>query len=538
MAEPTAAHARDLGDYVSLVRRRWIGVVASVLVGLTLSLAYLSVAQQTYVSTSKLLVKSTGSSETSVGARTSDAINLDTEAQLVQSEPVAARAGELLASDQKPVELARRVTVSVPPNTTVLAISFQAGSAADAQDGASAFAQAYLEERQATAQESLDADITRLQGQIEEVQQQIQDTSVAIARVATARDNADRAFLMARRENLSNQLASYNAELAPLVGAVVDPGEVISEAQMPAAPVDPNPMVIIPAGLMGGLVVGLGIAVLRERFDKRIHTRADIERLFGMVPLTDLVARGRGKFARIDHDVRAFYHSLRANGPESGEVVTLVGPDAGDTAEHLSYAVASLAARSGSPTVYLNRPDSPVLETRRRLPEKGEALDLPTYEDLGVLADGEIRSTLLREELKELADTHDFLILGLPNDDPAVDLPILGRHVDVAVVVIRLGITRRDTVAEVLTDLTKSGVDRVFAVTVQLGRLGLRRRHVPAGDVFVGAQLSGPHVVPGAEDDRAPATSKAQARKDKASPREHRGAGQQQTKAVSLGSKR
>ena len=100
------------------------------------------------------------------------------------------------------------MTVSVPPNTTVLAISFQAGSAADAQDGASAFAQAYLEERQATAQESLDADITRLQGQIEEVQQQIQDTSVAIARVATARDNADRAFLMARRENLSNQLAS------------------------------------------------------------------------------------------------------------------------------------------------------------------------------------------------------------------------------------------------------------------------------------------------------------------------------------------
>ena len=400
MAEPTAAHARELGDYVSLVRRRWIGVVASVLVGLTLSLGYLSVAQQTYVSTSKLLVKSTGSVETSVGARTSDAINLDTEAQLVQSEPVAARAGELLASDQKPVALAQHVTVSVPPNTTVLAISFQAGSAADAQDGASAFAQAYLEERQATAQESLDADITRLQGQIEEVQQQIQDTSVAIARVATARDNADRAFLMARRENLSNQLASYNAELAPLVGAVVDPGEVISEAQMPAAPVDPNPMVIIPAGLMGGLVVGLGIAVLRERFDKRIHTRADIERLFGMVPLTDLVARGRGKFARIDHDVRAFYHSLRANGPESGEVVTLVGPDAGDTAEHLSYAVASLAARSGSPTVYLNRPDSPVLETRRRLPEKGEALDLPTYEDLGVMADGEIRSTLLREELR------------------------------------------------------------------------------------------------------------------------------------------
>ena len=149
---------------------------------------------------------------------------------------------------------------------------------------------------------------------------------------------------------------------------------------------------------------------------------------------------GAGSSPGIDHDVRAFYHSLRANGPDSGEVVAPGRPRRGDTAEHLSYAVASLAARSGSPTVYLNRPDSPVLENRRRLHvRRARRCDLPDYEDLGVMADGEIRSTLLREELKELADTHDFLILGLPNDDPAVDLPILGRHVDVAVVVIRLG---------------------------------------------------------------------------------------------------
>ncbi len=63
------------------------------------------------------------------------------------------------------------------------------------------------------------------------------------------------------------------------------------------------------------------------------------------------------------------------------------------------------------------------------------------------MADGEFRSAVLRDELDEISSTHEFIILGLPNDDPSVDLPILGRHVDVAVVVIRLGITRRDTSA-------------------------------------------------------------------------------------------
>ncbi len=247
---------------------------------------------------------------------------------------------------------------------------------------------------------------------------------------------------------------------------------------------------------MAGLVIGLALAGLRERADKRIHKAADIERLFGIVPLSSLVARGRGKFVRIDHDVRAFYHSLRANGPERGEVALLVGPDAGSTAEHLSYALAVIASRSGSPTAYLTRPDAPVLAERRRLKtEKNDLLDLGDYEKLGVMTDGEFRSSVLREELSELSETHDFLILGLPNDDPTVDLPILGRHVDVAVVVVQLGVTRRDSLAMVLANLTKSGVHRVLVVTVDLRQRGLRRSAASADEIFGRAELSGPRPV-------------------------------------------
>ena len=98
MAELTAAHARDVGDYVSLVRRRWTWVLGSVLVCAALATMFLSVAEQTFVSSSKVLVKSTVGTSSAVGDRTNDAINLDTEAQLVTSESVAERAGELLGS--------------------------------------------------------------------------------------------------------------------------------------------------------------------------------------------------------------------------------------------------------------------------------------------------------------------------------------------------------------------------------------------------------------------------------------------------------
>jgi capsular polysaccharide biosynthesis protein len=506
MPDLNAAHARDLGDYASLARRRWAWIAAAALVGLAVALGYLATAQQTYVSMAKVQVMATTSTGDAVGARTNDEINLDTEAQLVTSQPVATRAGEMLESTLTPVALARRVSISVPPNTTVMAISFSAPSAEGARQGAEAFARAYLESRQETAQAVLQTDVDRLERLIDETQEEVLDTNVRISRLEGPNEKSDRAFMIARRSTLSTQLATYNAELAPLVDTEVVAGKVILDAQLPTSPVDPDPMVLLPAGLMAGLVLGLGLAAWRERSDRRIHTGAELERLFGLVPLASLVARGRGRFVRIDHDVRAFYHSLRANGPESGEVVALVGPDTSDTAEHLSWSIAMLAARSGSPTAYITRPRSPVIELRRRAqPEVHELLDLSDYESLQVLVDGEFRSSVLRAELTGLAASHDLLILGLPHDDPSVDLPILGRHLDVAVVVVRLGVTRRDTVATVLADLTKSGVDRVFAVTIDLGRSGPGRTRASADEVFAGAATmqgrSAPIVVDGVVDE-------------------------------------
>jgi capsular polysaccharide biosynthesis protein len=507
MVEPTAAYARDLGDYVSIVRRRWLWVVGCLVGGLVLGSLFFLTAQKTYVSTAKVLVQETGVSSQSVGQRTvNDAINLDTEAQLVKSEVVSTRAAELLDSPLSPVALSRRVTVTVPPNTTVMAIAFTARTAAEAQQGASVFAQAYLENRKDTAQAQLDANVKRLKSQIEKSTQDIQDTNVELAKLAGSKETSDRAFLIARRSTLSNQLASYNAELAPMMATEISPGETILEAQVPKRPIDPDPFLILPASLMAGLVVGLVLALWRERVDKRLHDGAEVERLFGLPPLSTLSAPARGGGVRIDHDVRVLYHSLRANGPDGSEALMLIGPDAADTAEHLAYSLALAAARSGAPTTYVTRPHSPLLLDQRRIEAVNTGgLQLPDYEELGLMVDGELRTSNLRQEVRDLRSKRDFLILGLPNDDPAVDVPLLGRHVDMAVLVVRLGTTRRDTLATVLADLSKAGVDHVVAVTVDLGRRRLRRRNVVAEEVFtLPVEESRPRALPVKADDVRP----------------------------------
>lgn len=485
MVEPVAAHARDLGDYVSLGRRRWAWIAVGVVMGIATAFVHLTTAEATYQSAAKVLVESAGSSTAPVGARTNDEVNLDTEAQLVRSEPVAQRVVELLDSPLSAVALAQRVTVTVPPNTTVMSIAFTASSAEEAQRGAAMFAQAYLESRQETQQDEVAAEVARLETQIDQTTQEIQDASVAITKLSGANRNADRAFLVARRTALSNQLASYNAELAPLVGAVGSTGKLIQEAQLPRRPVDPNPFLVLPAGLMAGLVLGLGLAAWRERSDKRIHAGVEVERLFGLDPLCALRAGTQGP-SRLDHDVRALYHSLRANGPDRRETLLLVCPDAPETAEHLAYSLSLVAARSGAATAYVTRPQSPVLADRKRAPvERAGTLQLPDYEDLGVMVDGEFHSGDLARELHTLSSDRDFLILGLPHDDPSVDVPILGRHVDVAVVLVRLGVTRRDSVAAVLAELSKSGVDRVVAVTFDPQKRRLRRGRGADAEAFV-----------------------------------------------------
>jgi capsular polysaccharide biosynthesis protein len=480
--ESKAVHGRVLGDYVAVVRRRWLVVLVALLVCFAAGLAFLQVAPKTYVSSAKVLVLPTSTVSVAEGSRTTDSINLDTEAQLVKSEPVAELAQRTLVNadppvverDIEPLALARRVTVTVPPNTTILQIEYAGSTPEKAQAGAQAFADAYLTNRRDFADQNIAVEITRTSDQIDSVTEELDKVNEELA-TATG---TDRDALLSSRSALNARLDSLNLKLSDLRDTVASPGTVTTPAQLPNKPRDPNPMLVLPSALFLGLLLGLALALWRENVDQRIHASADIERVYGLTPLADLkvvLGTGAGRDSR-HYDVRALYHSLRANGPEAAEVVLVVAPNSSSIAGGISRALGVVAARSGAVTSYISNDKN----LRGVGPQaSGGVLRTLNYRDAELVYDGEINAERLQAQINALRADNDFVVLGLPSDDPTVDLPMLCRHVDVVLVLVHLGQATRSSVGETLRSLKTARARTVFAVSVDMRRQHLLERSTP-----------------------------------------------------------
>jgi capsular polysaccharide biosynthesis protein/Mrp family chromosome partitioning ATPase len=274
--------ADGFADYLGMVRRGWPVIVVGAVLGLLGAVGYLQVQQDQYMSVASVLVSPTGVQNTAdlANGRTNSEINLDTEARLVRSTEVASRSRDLMKSDAEPGELASAVAVSVPPNTEVLSISFTGGTPADAQQGAHAFAQAYLASRTASAQASLNGQMSAIRTQQTSTLRGLRTVVETLADLPNG--SAERAYYSAQRDLLTQQLQSLNQLMGKLTTTVVTPGRVLNDAELPARAAGPAPWMIFVAGLSVGLVAGLAVAALRMRTDRRVRSVRDIEQHFGL----------------------------------------------------------------------------------------------------------------------------------------------------------------------------------------------------------------------------------------------------------------
>jgi uncharacterized protein involved in exopolysaccharide biosynthesis len=89
----------QLADYAGVLRRRWWLVVVFAVIGILGSIGYYAKAHKVYVATASVYVTATSATANQVAdGRTSGAVNLDTEAQVVQSATVAQAAAKLMHS--------------------------------------------------------------------------------------------------------------------------------------------------------------------------------------------------------------------------------------------------------------------------------------------------------------------------------------------------------------------------------------------------------------------------------------------------------
>ncbi|MEV6864398.1 Wzz/FepE/Etk N-terminal domain-containing protein [Streptosporangium subroseum] len=265
----------DLADYASLLRRRWPIFLLLLAAGVGGGVVSLLAAPSAYTAFAQVLVVATGPQEQTnqVTSRQRESLNLDTEAQIVQSAVVAKKAEKVLRSIPGPVE------VSVPPNTSVLQISYTAGDPAAAAAGANAYARAYLAYRGESFTGALTAQLKVLLIKLKQVNAGL--AKVAATLPGLAKGTAERTIALQQQNVLSRQSHTLTARYDAFKTVAVIPGSVISDAVAPTEPSAPSPPLHLGGGLMAGLLSGVGAAWLRDRLGTRLRRKPRTRRPTG-----------------------------------------------------------------------------------------------------------------------------------------------------------------------------------------------------------------------------------------------------------------
>ncbi|WP_248961683.1 Wzz/FepE/Etk N-terminal domain-containing protein [Sphaerisporangium perillae] len=280
------APGRELAEFASMLVRRRVALAVFLLAGVCCGGVLLAMTPPSYTATAEVLVSPTGVQDQTnqTTPRQREPLNLDTEAQVARSAVVASRAARTLKV-KDPDTLRDQVSVAVPPNSAVLAVSYTAGDPVTAAAGAQAFAKAYLANREATATRALDAQLKVLADKLREVDSQLASTVSGLPR--TAPGSAARTIAAQRQNVLSRQVYNLTVKYDALKTVAVTPGTVISDARPPTSPAQPSPPLYLGSGLFLGLLAGAGAAMVRDRYDTRLRTAADVERLTGLPVLCE-----------------------------------------------------------------------------------------------------------------------------------------------------------------------------------------------------------------------------------------------------------
>ncbi|GAA1601825.1 Wzz/FepE/Etk N-terminal domain-containing protein [Actinoplanes couchii] len=488
----------DLSHYLGAFRRHWWIALVATGAGLGGGAVLAHTMPKVYESSASVLVQPMDQDSNAEGGRTKSAVNLDTEAQLVASGAVLVKATTLLRSDLSPVELAKSVSVQVPPNTTVLVITFRADTPERAQAGSHAFAEAYLRNREDTARALLDRRIRSLNLKVKQLTTALTGFNAKLA--GAKKGSPTESNLQSLRNNSQNQLNSLTGKLNELTTTMVGGGSIISDSRLPEEPTSPNKWLNIGTGGMIGLLLGLGLAYLRERFDRRLISAGDV-RDRGRVqvlaalderstPHYDDVLQPYGPGGRIFNRLR---NEVLASLQEDDRIIVVTGTSRGSASTLVAANLAAALARTGSDVVLIGAhlPDSvvdaaPLARMFGVAPTPGLS-DLlagrvslgrtlqraPRIPSLRVIttggaatAAGLMQSQRLKDTLQHLHRQGGFVIIEAPSTTSSADAQSLASLADAAILAVELRRSLRPALVDAAEQLQRVGTPLLGAVVL------------------------------------------------------------------------
>jgi capsular exopolysaccharide synthesis family protein len=282
----------QLQDYLAVLRNRKWSVIGLTLLVAAASVLYTFRQSPKYQSVAKVLVQPTVTdpSQLQTGQAPSKILDLETEAEVVRSTAVASIAKAKMESPLTDQQLLSHVFVSVPTDSQILNIAYTAADREAAQQGAGAFANAYLQFKTQEATDALESWSDRLQDQLTGLERQLGQLLGLLERRTPG--TAGYISAQTQRNLTTRQIEDVRTKITTIAGINVNSGSVIGEPTLPSRQIGHQRAFWV-AGVLIGLVLGLGLAFLRESFDDRLRGRGDLEHRLG-APVAAVVPRVQG----------------------------------------------------------------------------------------------------------------------------------------------------------------------------------------------------------------------------------------------------
>ncbi|OZD65627.1 protein tyrosine kinase [Rhodococcus sp. 05-340-1] len=432
----------EIQDYLKILKARWIIIAVTVIVAILGALGASLLTTPLYESSARMFVSTSGGAtvtETYQGNLASQQL-VASYSELATSEALAARVLAVLPLNLTASQLAAKITATSTPDTVLFNLSVTDSSPALARDIANA-----------TAEE--------LTAQVRELE--------------TPEDGG-----------------------TPSAGV-----KVFQQATASSNPVSPNTKRNLALGAAVGLLLGIALAVLRDRLDNTIKNRREIESISGKAlvgtipfdkerkthPAVDFQDLAQSSSAEAFRELRTNLQFLEVDHPPRVIVVTSAIPSEGKTTTAVNLAIS--LAEAGHHVVLvegdLRRPRiskymgligsvglSTVLAGQAKV---DEVLQPTRYEGLQALASGPLPpnpSELLGSEasrslMVELRSKFDYVIVDGAPLLPVTDSAVLTTHSDGALLVTRYGHTKSNELSRAIGNLETIGA-HVLGVVLAL----------------------------------------------------------------------
>lgn len=303
----------ELRDYLAVLRRRKVTIIATVVLVVVASIAYSLLQTPQYRGTAEVLLQRQSTQDIVAGVV--EQTNAQNETQRVQTEIEVMRSRSVEDAVRDELGYVPNVSVSAKGETSVVTVSATDTDPERAAEEANTYASTFITSRRDANVAELERAVEVLNGQVQELDRQVEEADQRVAAaeeqlagvpeddpsfgtLVAARDQAvaDRddltASLQTQRSGLTERLGQLQLSLN--AARVDGGGRVVSFADVPESPFAPDPIRNGALAVVLGLLLGAGIAFLRDYLDDRVRTKDDLDLATGGVDVLGLVPRVEG----------------------------------------------------------------------------------------------------------------------------------------------------------------------------------------------------------------------------------------------------